>query len=139
LFCALLRSEECVVRASTARQNKTIASDAKGFVPGSCEAREKLFDGAPADPDSWVNHFPPGSDVGSFLRFLKSDPLGEGDANGVVDPPYFPSGDTCGNYVVDDSIYGTQDFNLEAAAGLPGVAIAPAQFAVDVGEIVPAM
>ena len=78
-------------------------------------------------------------DVGPFLPLLKSDPLGEGDADGVVDPPYFLSGDACGNYVVDDGIYGTQDFNLEAAAGLPRVAIAPAQFAVDVGEIVPAM
>ena len=77
--------------------------------------------------------------MGSFLCFLKSDPLGESDANGVVDPPYFPSRDACGNYVVDDGIYGTKDFNLEAAAGLPRAAVAPAQFAVDVGEIVPAM
>src|ERR1700675_1528812 len=114
-FGVLLRGEGSVVRASAARQNKMIAGHTKGFVPGSCEAREKFFHGASSDLDAWMNHFPPGSDAGSFLRFLKSDPLGEGNADGVVDPPYFLSRDACGNYVVDDGIYGTQDFNLEPA------------------------
>jgi hypothetical protein len=128
LFCfgLLLRGEGSVVRASAAWQNELIAGHTKCFVPRSSKAREKFLDCAPANPDAWVNHFSPGSDVGSFLRLLKSDPLGEGDANGVVDPPYFPSRNACGNYVVDDGIYGAQDFNLEAAAGLPRAAVAPA-------------
>src|SRR5580704_5600524 len=113
LCSVLLGDEESVVRASAAWQNEMIAGYTKGFVPRSCKAREKLFDSASADLDAWVNHFPPGSDVGSFLRFLKSDPLGEGDADGVVDPPHFLSRDACGNYVVDDGIYGPQDLDLE--------------------------
>ena len=76
--------------------------------------------------------------VPSF-EFFKGDPLSHGDADSVVDPAYFLSRDACGNYVVDDSIYGAQKFNLETATGLPGVAVAPAQFAVDIGEGVPAM
>lgn len=138
-FGVLLRNEGSVIRACAAWQNKMIASDAECFVPRSCKAREKFFNCASADLDAWVNHFPPGSDVGPFLRFLKSDPLGEGNADGVVDPADFLSRDACGNYVVDDGIYGTQDFNLEAATGLPRVAVTPAHFAIDVGEIVPAM
>ena len=75
----------------------------------------------------------------AFLPFFKSDPLGQGDANGVVDPAHFLSGDTCGNDVVDDGVHGPQKLNLETAARLPGLAVAPAQFAIDIGEIVPAI
>lgn len=135
----LLRYDRSVTRSKPARQNKLVARDAKGFVPGTSEARNEFFNRTPADLDAGVNDFPPGVNPGAFLPFFKSDPLGQGDADGVVDPAHFLSGNTCGNDVVDDGVHGPQELNLETAAGLPGAAVAPAQFAVDIGEIVPAM
>ena len=120
-------------------QDELIAGHSEGFVPSSREAREKFLHGMPADLDAGMNHLSPGVDAGAFGSFFKGDPLSESDADGVIDPAHFLSWDACGNYVVDHGVYGTQNFDLETAAGLPGIAVAPAQFAINVGEIVPTM
>ncbi len=111
-----------------------VTGRAKGVVPGSREAGEELLYGASADRNAGVNYFPPSMDAGTFLTFFESDPLRHGDADCMINPPHFLSWDACGNYVVDDGIDWTQKLNLETAAGFPGVAVAPAQFAIDIGE-----
>jgi len=135
----LLCCERRVLRGSAGGQDELVARDAKGFVPGSSQARNKFFNGTPADIDAGVNDFPPGVNPGAFRPFFKRDPLSQGDADGVVNPAHFLSWDASSNDVVDDGVHGAEEFNLEAAAGLPRVAVAPAQFAVDIGEIVPTM
>jgi len=49
---ALLCDEGSVVRAIAAWQYELVAGNAEGLVPGSCKAREKLFDCATADRDA---------------------------------------------------------------------------------------
>ena len=135
----LLGRKSRIIRASATRQDKLVAGRTKGVVPGSSEAGEKLFHSASAYRNPGVNHFSPSMDTRAFLPFFKSDPLSHGNADSVINPAHFLSRDACGNDVVDDGIDGTQQLNLETAAWFPGVAVAPAQFAIDVGEGVPAM
>lgn len=136
----LLCYKSPIIRATRApRQHKLVTGNAKGIVPSPRKAGEELFYGAPANSDTRVNYFPPSMDARTLLALFKGDPLRHGDADGVVYPAYFLSRDACGNYVVDDGIYGAQKFNLETATGLPRVAVAPSHFAVDIGEVVPAM
>jgi hypothetical protein len=51
--------------------------------------------------------------------------LGQSDADSVIDPAHLLSRNTRGYDVIDFGIYRPEEFNLEAAPGLPGIAIQP--------------
>ena len=103
----LLCYKSSVIRATGApRQYKLVTGNAKRIVPSACKAGEELFYGATANMDTRVYYFPPSVNAGALLAFFKGDPLRHGDADGVIYPAYFLSRDACGNYVVDDGIYG---------------------------------
>lgn len=82
----------------------------------------------------------PSADHGALERTLfKHDPLGQGHADPVINPTHGFPGNAYGDDVVDHRVNGSEEFDLKAAARFPGAAVAPANFAIDVGEAVPTM
>ena len=135
-----LRYEGCIPRGGSPGKDKLVTCKAEGFVPGARKAGEQFLYCASADGNAGVNDFPPSVDAGALQgNLFKGNPLGHGDADRVIDPSHFLSWNACGNYVVDDGVDGMEDFNLKAASWFPGVAIYPAQFSIDICEIVPPM
>jgi hypothetical protein len=137
---ALLRYEGRISHGGSPRKDKLVTCQAEGFVPGSCETGDKFLDGASSYGNARVYDFPPSLDARALQRNLfKGNPLGHGDADSMINPTHFLSWNACGNYVVDDGVDGMEDFNLKSATWFPRVAVYPAQFSIDICEIVPPM
>lgn len=137
---ALLPQERRITWRGAARQNEPVASETEGFVPSLRKGGNQFVDTSPANANAGVHDFPPSVDASAFQgKLLKSHPLGHRDTDGVINPSHFLSWDACGNYVVDDGMHGPENFNLKPASGFPGVAVYPAQFAINIGEVIPAM
>ena len=119
---------------------KLVAGVAKIFVPSFGEAGDEVFDGASGDFEAGPHDFAPSMDARAVaILAFESDPLADDDAHGVVNPADFFRGDALSDDVVDDGVDGAEDFNFHATAGFPGSAFAPAQLAVDIGELIPAV
>src|SRR5215467_1490710 len=134
----LLRSEGRLSRQRSPRKHQLVTRQTKCFVPCACEAGNQLLDRAPPNRDTGVHDLSPRVDARALQPTLfKSHPLRHGYPNRMVDPADFLSWNACGNYVVDQRVDRPEEFNLHAASGLPGKAIAPADLAIDVCEAVP--
>ena len=120
-------------------EHQFIAGLTERFVPGAGEAGEQLFDRVAGDGQAGMHDFAPGTDEGAFGARLETDPLGDGHADGVINPADALAGNASGDDVIDDRVDGTEKLDLKTAAGLPGAAVGPAEFAVDIGEGMPTM
>lgn len=76
--------------------------------------------------------------AGALLKWFEDDPLTQRNAQGVVDPAYSFGGHAASDDVIDDGVNRAQQLDLQAAAGFPRFSFTPADFAIDIGEIVPA-
>jgi hypothetical protein len=65
--------------------------------------------------------------------------LGDGHADGVINPADAFAGNAGGDDVICDRVHGMEKLDLKTAAGLPGAAVGPTEFAVNIGEGIPTM
>jgi len=135
----LVHEQERAARRRREWLTGLVARLTKILVPSFYEAGDKLLHGASGNRHAGVNDVAPcvnACALGGAL--LEADPLGHSDAESVVDPPYSFRRNAVGNHMIDDRIDRTKNLDLHSAARLPGLAVAPENLAIDIGEAVPA-
>src|ERR1700751_3152114 len=108
-----------------------VAGGAEIFVPGFGEGVDQLRNGAAGDLKFSSGNFSPGVNQGAaFALLFELNPLNDRDANGAIDPADLLHGRAGDDHVLDHGFHGTQKFDEQAAADLPGPAFVTAQIDV---------